>query len=143
MNEEIWKIPFSLVKNDWNLLQRYLEFKGNPRYIIVEDVNLTFRKDISDLGNLVGVVGDLKLAWLSIESLGDLQFVNGDLVLWDCKNIKTLGKLKKVGGNLILSESSIESLGELEYIGGDLLIYETKIPQSEIDKVNVVGKIYR
>jgi len=204
MNEEIWKIPFSLVKNDWNLLQRYLEFKGNPRYVIVGEVNLRDRQDISDLGNLVGVDGELDLSYSSIESLGELEFVGEDLWLSGCKNITTLGKLKKVDGNLSLRKSSIKSLGELEFVigyfnlvgssieslgeltfvggflnlsnckkiktleklkkvdgnlvleystieslgslefvGGDLWIEGIKQPPSKLNKVNVVGKIYR
>jgi len=143
MNEEIWKIPYSLVKNDWDLLQKYLEFKGNPRYIIVGDVDLVDRKDISDLGNLVGVEGDLNLRYSSIESLGDLQFVDGELGLTKCQNIKTLGKLKKVDGYLNLSYSSIKSLGELEFVFGDLMIQYFYIFPSELNKVEVGGRIIK
>jgi len=184
MNEEIWKIPYSLVKNDWDLLQRYLEFKDNPKYILVGYVNLYGRQDISDLGNLVGVDGKLILNWSSIESLGELEFVIGSLELteceniktlgklkkvegnlmlayssieslgelefvkgffslYDCKNIKTLGKLKKVGVDLNLSSSSVKSLGELEFVGEDFFIKNTNIPLSELNKVEVGGKIYR
>jgi hypothetical protein len=141
MNEKILKIPYSAVNNDWDLLQKFLELKGNPRYIIVGDVNLRSRQDISDLGNLVGVEGELDLYDSSIVSLGELQFVGGDLKLWDCQNIKTLGKLKKVEGYLSLSFSSIESLGELEFVGGGLYFNETNIPPSEINNVEVVGDI--
>jgi hypothetical protein len=204
MNEKILKIPYGAVKEDWNLLQQFLKMKGNPRYIIVGDVNLRDRQDISDLGNLVGVDGDLILANSSIESLDELEFVEGIFSLYECQNIKTLGKLKrvegslrlsyssiqslgelkKVGGGLFMRESSIESLGELEYVsrefrlsgskkiktlgklkhvggylnlhessieslgqlefvGNNLYVSETNIPQSEIDKVNVVGTIFK
>ena len=143
MNEKILKIPYSAVRYDWNFLQKYLELKGNPRYVIVGEVNLRDRQDISDLGNLVGVEGYLYLSYSSIVSLGELEFVGKDLWLGACKNIKTLGKLKKVGGDLSLSYSSIQSLGELEFVGEDLLIRYTNIPQSEINKVEVIGKIFR
>jgi len=143
MNEEILRIHYVMVKNDWDLLQKYLEFKGNPKYILIGDVDLFDRKDIFDLGNLVGVEGFLDLAWSSIESLGDLEFVNGNLDLYNCENIKTLGKLKKVVKILRLSYSSIESLGELEFIGGNLLLKNINIPPSELNKVEVGGKIYR
>ena len=183
MNKNILKIPYVAVKEDWNLLQQFLKMKGNPRYIIIGDVDLRDRQDISDLGNLVGVKGDLILAnssiesldelefvegifslydcqniktlgklkrvegylWLSrssVESLGELQFV-GYLTLWRCKNIKTLGKLIKVENELNLSGSSIESLGDLEFVGENLCVRETNVPQSEIDKVNVVGSIFK
>jgi hypothetical protein len=117
MNEKILKIPYSAVREDWDLLQKFLKMKGNPRYIIVGDVKLRDRQDISDLGNLVGIEGYLDLSYTSIVSLGELEYVNGDFILlWGCKKIKTLGKLKKVEGYLYLSDSSIESLGELEYV---------------------------
>ena len=183
MNDKILRIPYSAVNYDWNFLQQYLKLIGNPKYIIVGDVDLVDRKDISDLGNLVGVEGEFNLNFSSIESLGELQFVVGDLKLWGCQNIKTLGKLKKVedrlvlrfssieslgelelvGGlslrncqniktlgklkkvedELVLSESSIESLGDLEFVGSNLWIDSTNIPQSELDKVEVIGKIRR
>ena len=184
MNEKILKIPYSAVNNDWDLLQKFLKMKGNPRYIIVGDVDLRRRHDISDLGNLVGiegylilsessieslgeleyvedyfslfgcqniktlgklkkVEGDLNLGRSSIKSLGDLEEVRGNLNLELCQNIKTLGKLKKVEGGFNLSSSSIESLGEFEFVGKDLWIDGTKIPPSEINNVEVVGRIVR
>jgi len=144
MNEEILRIHYGMVKNDWDLLQRYLEFKGNPKYILVGDVDdLEDRKDISDLGNLVGVEGDLYLAYSSIESLGELEFVKGFFSLYECQNIKTLGKVKRVNGVLQLTDSSIESLGELEFVGGNLWLKNINIPPSELDNVEIVGKIIR
>jgi hypothetical protein len=143
MNEKILKIPYIAVREDWNLLQQFLKIKGNPKYIIVGDVDLVDREDIFDLGNLVGVEGYLELEYSSIESLGELEFVDGYLGLFYCQNIKTLGKLKKVGGFLDLYDSSIESLGDLQFVGDELDATNTKIPQSEINKVNVVGRIIR
>jgi hypothetical protein len=184
MEKNILKIPYVAVREDWNLLQQFLKLKGNPRYIIVGDVDLFRSKDIPNLGNLVGVEGDLRLNWSSIESLGELEFVGGYLGLWGCKDIKTLGKIKRVESDLNLDESSIESLGQLEYVGAglnlpkckniktlgnlkevgdflnltdssieslgkleyvgdDLLLNGTDISPSEINKVNVVGGIFR
>jgi hypothetical protein len=164
MNEKILKIPYSAVRNDWNFLHKYLKAIGNPKYILVGDVDLRERQDIFDLGNLVGVEGYLYLVDSSIESLGELEFVGGSFSLFGCKNIKTLGKLKKVDGVLNLGRSSIESLGELEYVRGylalhgcqnittlgklkkvegDLYINRISISQSELDNVEVIGDIYR
>jgi hypothetical protein len=143
MNEKILKIPYSAVRYDWNFLQKYLKAIGNPKYIIVGDVDLEDREDIFDLGNLVGVEGDLNLSWSSIELLGELEYVIGNFSLFECRNIKTLGKLKKVEGELFLEYSSIESLGELEFVGGNLRIINTNIPPSEINKVEVGGRIVR
>jgi hypothetical protein len=143
MNEKILKIPYSAVREDWDLLQKFLVIKGNPKYILVGNINLHDREDIFDLGNLVGIDGNLFFRYSPIESLGELEFVNGYLILYGCKNIKTLGNLKKVVGGLNLTNSSIESLGELEFVGKDLWIDGTNIPPSEIKKVNVVGEIFR
>jgi hypothetical protein len=44
---------------------------------------------------------------------------------------------------LNLSYSPIESLGDLEFVGEDLVIISTNIPPSEINKVEVGGKIIR
>jgi hypothetical protein len=136
MNEKILKIPYAAVREDWDFLQKYLKAIGNPKYILVGDVKLTYRKDIPNLGNLVGVVGNLALNWSSIESLGELEFVNGGFSLFDCQNIKTLGNLKKVEGGLNLSDSSIESLGELEYVEGSFNLIGCK-------KIKTLGKLKR
>jgi hypothetical protein len=85
MNEKILKIPYIAVREDWDLLQQFLKIKGNPKYIIVGDVNLGYRKDISDLGTLVGVEGNLGLYRSSIESLGDLEYVGGRLYIRNTK----------------------------------------------------------
>jgi hypothetical protein len=140
MNEKILKIPYAAVREDWNFLHKYLKAIGNPRYIIVGNVDLGGREDISDLGNLVGVEGNFDLGWSSIETLSELTFVDGYFNLNDCENITTLGKLKKVGDFLDLRFSSVESLGDLEFVGGDLNIGNTS-PQFELNKVEVGGII--
>ena len=73
--EKLLKIPYVAFNNDWDLLQQFLERKGNPRYELTGDVNLSYRQDIIDLGNLVRVYGDLRLFGSSIQSLGKLEYV--------------------------------------------------------------------
>jgi len=143
MNEEILRIHYAMVKNDWDLLQKYLEFKGNPKYILIGDIDLEDREDISELKNLKKVVGNINLSFTTIQSFGDLEFVDGSLDLYGCENIKTLGNLKKVEKSLRLNHSSIESLGNLEFVGGYLWIVGTNIPPSELKKVNIAGKKYK
>jgi hypothetical protein len=136
MNEKILKIPYSAVREDWDFLQKYLKAIGNPKYILVGEVDLRRRQDISDLGNLVGVIGNLAFNWSSIESLDELEYVDGNFSLYDCKNIKTLGKLKKVEGELNLYDSSIESLDELEYVDGKLNLFGCQ-------NIKTLGKLKR
>ena len=81
--EKLLKIPYS-VFNDWDELQQFLDRRGNPMYEIVGDVNLSRRKDIFDLGNLVRVGGYLYLFNSSIKSIGNLEYVGGEF--WLSKN---------------------------------------------------------
>jgi hypothetical protein len=140
MNKNILKIPYVAVREDWNLLQQFLKIKGNPRYIIVGDVDLHSRQDISDLGNLVGVEGDLWLNRSSVESLGELEFVDGELNLIKCSNIKTLGKLKKVDGDLRLGKSSIQVLGNLKKVDGNLWLNNSSI--ESLSNLEEVGRFF-
>ena len=66
--DNIRKIDFDIFNNDWALLQKFLERRGNPPYIIT---------------------GDLNLYGLKIESLGNLQSVDGDLYLTNTPLSKT------------------------------------------------------
>jgi hypothetical protein len=143
MNKKVLRIPYAAVNEDWSFLQQYLNLIGNPRYIIVGDVDLGKRQDIFDLENLVGIEGNLNLEFSSIESLGELKFVDGNFNLYKCTKIKTLGKLKRVSGHFSFSKSSIQSLGKLKQVGGTLWMYYVDIPPSKLGKVDVVGKIYR
>jgi hypothetical protein len=122
MEQNILKIPYAAVNNDWNLLQQFLKIKGNPKYIIVGNIDFSYNGYVSDLGNLVGVVGDLLLSYSSIESFGELKEVEGNLALYGCQNIKTLGKLNRVDGDFSGNNAFIQSLGELEFVSGDLAL---------------------
>ena len=109
----------------WNILQQLLEMKGNPRYGIRSDLDLTVIP-IKSLGNLERVEGSLNLSYTPIESLGNLKYVQSHLDL-RYSVVKSLGNLEYVGGDLDLYRVSIESLGNLEYVGGYLDLYGTTI----------------
>jgi hypothetical protein len=80
--ELILRIPtLSLFDNDWDLLQKYLEKKGNPKSSIEGYLNLN-GTPIKSLGNLQSVGGYLDLYGTAIESLGNLQSVGGSLYLY-------------------------------------------------------------
>ena len=79
--QKILKIPsLEIFNNDWFLLQKFLEKKGNPPYSIGGDLDLRFTS-IKSLGNLQSVGGYLDLRYKPIESLGNLQSVGGYLDL--------------------------------------------------------------
>jgi hypothetical protein len=125
--EQILKIPsLKFFNNDWDLLQKFLESQGNPRYSIGGNLDLR-DSDVKSLGNLVRVEGDLNLTdCKNLVSLGDLEYV-GDFLDLRGTDIKTLGNLEYVGGGLGLSSCDIVSLGNLEYVGGWLSLSDSDI----------------
>jgi hypothetical protein len=144
--EKLLKIPsLKFFNNDWNVLQKFLESQGYPRYSIGGNLLLS-RSKIQTLGNLVRVEGNLNLYYSDVKSLGDLEYVGGwvDLTL---SNTESLGNLEYVGNHLNISRTNIESLGNLEYVGGHLDIYKTPLSKKYTEEqirrmVNVIGRIY-
>jgi hypothetical protein len=122
---EILKIPFAAFGNDWDVLQRFLERRGNPPYEIMDDLDLEYSK-IESLGNLTSVGGYLNLRFSEIKSLGNLTSVGGYLYLYGSK-IEDLGKLKYVGGDLILRHITLlekyteEEIRSMIEIGGNII----------------------
>ena len=134
--EKLLKIPYK-VFNDWDLLQQFLDKKGNPIYELVGSVYLRGRTNIIDLGSLVRVDGNLYLQKTTIISLGNLEYVVGNLFLNET-TIESLGNLKFVGGTLNLIRSSIKSLGNLEYVGGEIyLSRDHQIPEEELSNFKI------
>lgn len=139
--EKILRIPFAAFGNDWDLLQKFLEKKGNPPYEITDDLNLP-ESEIKSLGNLVSVGGDLNLYESNIKSLGDLVSVGGYLDLSET-NVESLGNLTSVGGHLDLSVTDVKSLGNLTSVGDYLDLRYTpltkKYTKDEIRSMVEVG----
>ena len=99
--QKVLHIPdIRIFGNDWDILQRFLETKGNPPY---------------SLG------GNLNLVGLEVETLGNLVSVEGDIYAYDTP-IKSLGNLTSVGGLMDISNTQIESLGNLSFVGGSLVL---------------------
>ena len=146
--EKLLKIPsLKFFNNDWNILQKYLEFRGNPKYSIGGDLYLR-RTDIESLENLVRVEGNLDLYDCEkLQSLGELKYVGGDLILMGCKNLVSLGDLEYVGLRFAAAGSNIESFGNLKYVGGNLFLRYTPLSKKYTEEqirrmVNVIGRIY-
>ena len=143
--DEILKIPFAAFDNNWDDLQLFLKHRGNPPYMITDNLNL-YESKVETLGNLTSVGGYLDLSYSEIEDLGNLISVGGWLDL-NQSTIKSLGNLTSVGGNLDLYESEIEDLGNLTSVGGYLDLTDTplskKYTEEEIrEMVKVGGKVY-
>jgi hypothetical protein len=124
-DQKILELPCIEYFGSWEVLQRFLDKRGNPLFSIEGDLDLK-RTSIQSLGNLVSVGGSLDLSFSDIESLGNLQSVGGDLDLYGTK-IESLGNLESVGGYLDLGGTKIESLWNLKEVGGNLNLYDTPI----------------
>ena len=102
-------------------MQKFLERRGNPPYIIVGNLDLR-GLDVVTLGSLVGVKGYLDLSNnRTIKDLGSLEFVE-DLFFMQNTDIESLGNLKYVGGEMRMINSIVESLGNLETVGEHLYL---------------------
>ena len=142
---KILKLDFEVFNKNWNILQKFLERRGNPPYIITGDLSLVNIK-IESLGNLKSVGGYLDLIFSNIESLGDLQSVGGSLNLHGAK-VKSLGDLQSVGSFLDLRDSKIKSLGNLKFVGSDFGLENTPLSKTTTEEeirsqVEVGGEIY-
>jgi len=131
--------------DNWNLMRKFLDKKGNPDFTITGDLDLR-KTSIKTLGNLTSVGGHLDLYDTPIESLGKLTSVGGNLDL-DYSSIESLGNLTSVGGYLDLRYTPIKSLGKLKSVGGHLELRRTslseKYTEEEIrNQVEVKGDIY-
>ena len=124
--EKILVVPsLKYFGDDWNVLQLFLNSKGNPKWKLLDDL---------DLDNT------------PIESLGNLISVGGYLYLNDT-GIKSLDNLQSVGGYFFSNDTSIESLGNLQSVGGDFNLMNTslskKYTEEEIRQmVDVKGDIF-
>ena len=143
--QKVLRIPsLKFFNDDWFLLQKFLETKGNPPYSI--GGYLILRESlIKSLGNLQSVGGDLNLYNTPIKSLGNLTSVGGYLNL-ESTSIKSLGNLTSVGGYLILENTPIKSLGNLQSVGGYLDLRKTPLSkmysEEEIrEMINVGGRV--
>jgi hypothetical protein len=123
--QEVLHIPsLKFFNDDWDLLQKFLESKGNPPYTIGGNLVL-FGQPIKSLGNLISVGGYLDLGDTPIKSLGNLTSVGGDLALSDTP-IKSLGNLTSVGGNLDLEGTPLskkytrEQIRQMVDVGGKI-----------------------
>ena len=124
--EKILELDFDVFNYDWNLLQRFLDKKGNPPYKLIGDLDLR-NYDVKTLGSLVGVTGDLDLGYSEIKDLGNLKSVGGYLFL-DNSQIESFGNLKSVGGfldltNTLLSKKTNEEIRNQVYVGGNIYFF--------------------
>lgn len=83
------------------------------------------------------VNGNLYLDEAYVESLGNLEKVNGNLILWKCYNLRDLRNLKYVKGDLMnfMFTKKLQSLGKLERFDGKrILLYASNITPQYIER---------
>jgi hypothetical protein len=126
-------IDFSIFNLDENLLIQ-LEFismnltmnSGNKDDAVSTKYYSEFLRTnkIKSLLNLKTFHGDLDLDLSSVEDLGDLTEIYGDLKLFNCK-VSTLKNLEYIQKSLMLNYSNIEDLGRLKEVGKSLYTYKS------------------
>jgi hypothetical protein len=106
--QKVLHIPsMKIFGGDWDLLQKFLELKGNPPYSIGGGYLSLIGTEIESLGNLQSVEGDLYLSYTPIKSLGNLTSVGGFLDLQNTPlskkyTKKDIRQMIDVGGKIYL-----------------------------------------
>lgn len=85
--------------------------------------------------------GNLDLERSSIESLGNIKEIKGELNLISCKKIKSLGNLKKIGKDFY-SNDEIESLGDLQIVNSSVFLQKCYLLKNLGKLKKVKGSIY-
>ncbi len=98
------------------------------------------KSDLTCLGKLEKISGDLLLKYSNVVNLGNLNFVGGSVDL-RYTNITSLGKLKCVNGRLNLRDTNCIDLGALEFVGEDLFLPKKFKHTIDISKLKVKGKV--
>jgi len=83
------------------------------------------------------IKGNLYLDESSIESLGNIKEIKGNLILWKCYNLKDLGNLEIIRGDLInlMFTKKLQSLGKLKSFDGKrILLYASNITPKYIEE---------
>jgi hypothetical protein len=105
--QKVLHIPsLRFFNKDWDLLQKFLERKGNPPYSIGGNLFLNpYKHKIESFGNLISVEKNLYYTNSNdLTSLGKLTSVGGTLDIQGSKNITSLGELTSVGDSQISLE---------------------------------------
>ena len=119
------------------------EFDSVPYKVICGDIQLSDQATVEDFGNIVAVLGSINIGRYpelesDITSLGKLKYVYGDLRAGDSQ-LSDLGDLLAVGGLADLESSDLKSTGSLEYVGEDLIIRDNE-NLSDARSLRYIGK---
>lgn len=107
---------------------------GNANISLSEGIWVT-NKEITTLGHIKVIGGNLYLDDSPVTDLGDLRVIGGDFSIFGSK-IKSLNKLEVIGGDTFLY--SIQDYGELKYIGGNAE-FDTGDSTGKLGKIEYIG----
>ena len=126
---KIMTVPAVLFLDKTDVILDNYKKKGFDGIKILGGVNYNKQdKDFDRIfDNVVEVERYLDLNYAKIKSLGNLEYVGGNLYLGYCKKLKSFGGLKYVGGNLFIDNSPLLKLSDEEIRS----------------QVEIKGKIYR
>jgi hypothetical protein len=126
---KIMNVPAVLFLDKTDVILDNYKKKGFDGIKILGGVNYNKQdKDFDRIfDNVVEVERYLDLNYTKIKSLGNLEYVGGNLYLGYCKKLKSFGELKYVGGNLFIDNSPLLKLSDEEIRS----------------QVEIKGKIYR
>ncbi len=119
------------------------EFNSVPYKVICGDIELSDRALVEDFGNIEAVLGSINIGrYPSLESditsLGKLKYVYGDLRA-GFSQLCDLGNLLAVGGYVDLESADLKSTGSLEYVGEDLIIRDNS-DLKDASSLKYIGK---
>jgi len=117
----------------------YTEFVNAEGPIVYGGLNMQAH-DVKTLGEIKEISGTVFLRSDSLEDLGDLRYIDGDLIIADCPKLKNLNPLIEVTGTVNLSRSNIDSLGSLKFVGVRLNLKGK--PNIDFSNLTDVGSIY-
>jgi len=83
--------------------------------------------NISSLGCLKRVYGNLGINSNHLIDLGQLNYVKNDFWILKAQKLTSLGNIKKIGGTITLRYSNIDNLGKLKTVGKTLCLRDTNI----------------
>jgi hypothetical protein len=138
--KKLLNVPTDLFYSKWEPIINNYRKKGFDGIKLKGDVNfysIAFMDFNEIFEHIIEVHGNMDLRGSSIESLGNLESVNGYLDLGYCEKLVSLGNLKYVDGSLTLKNTNITTLDNLEYVGHYLQLSTT--PIKDFNKLKYVG----
>jgi hypothetical protein len=138
--KKLLNVPIELFYSKWEAILNNYKKKGFDGIRLVGDVNfysVSYMDFDSIFEHIVEIDGNLDLRRNKIKSLGNLEYVSGEIDLRYCEELSDLGNLKYVGEGLALNNTNITSLNNLEYVGDYLSLSET--PIKDLSKLKYVG----